>query len=463
LAVIPLVVLSVLLFRYLRIVRLRKRLRQVLADVPPALVEGWRRSLPKAHNQAGLSASEVLYQLSRIDRSPLSAYAPRQVPLSFEQLLTEWRQASPKLAPESLEREQLFALGHRGELLLAEELRAQGHDVQLEASPSQSQLPGWRAAVDGYAVHLLATLDVDEIQRFLDEGHDLPVVTLCDHAEAFIDHALVVALDPISAERVGLVAPNAARAHAGQDSEAPSASSPAPLDPVSQLGKLVLNQAANPLLMSVFQSAQLAAQGNKDWVTAAKNSFTDQAGSAVGGWAGARAGAIAGGMLGPLGAAAGGWLGGLLGKKFGAGFALKKQEKKLRKLLAKQDEFLARIPAVANRAMLQQSRHLAVAAELIAPKTDGRFWPSLGALTRKEVAAQYQQWSQLQAARSQKLTKWLTQEHPDKALAERGIKLLSGSPLPWSSELLELHAELLFIGAQIKEERERLDNATADE
>lgn len=459
LALIPLTLLCGWIARSLKVRSLRKRLRQPLADVPEALVQSWRHSMRKPQTQTGLSCSEVLFQLSRIDRSALAAYAPKQVPQSFDELLVAWRQASPSVDPEKLKQEQAFALAHRGELLLAEHLREQGHDVQLSTAPSESTHAGWSATVDGHGVQLIASLEVETIQNFVDQNDGVPVVTLSDHTRAFVDHAMVMALEPVSAVRAGLISSAEPTDDPAPDARPVSANESGPpdqLDPVSQLGKLVLNQAASPLLLGVFQSAQLAAQGNKDWVAAATNNLTDQAGSAVGGWAGARAGALAGGLFGPLGAAAGGWLGGLLGKKFGAGLVLKKKEKKLRKLLSTQEGFLSQLPKAANHALAKHAEHLAAVADSIAPRSERSFWPSPGLLSRQEVANQYRAWSKAQALRARKLSQWLAREHSEKALTEQGIKLLNVS-IPWSDKMLELRAELLFIAAQIEEERARID------
>lgn len=504
LALIPASVVVVYLLWFLRLSSIRKQLRQPLRDVPLALVATWYDAVPdsararwgkdaaesEGSEDPGLSTIEILFHLSRIERKQLATWQPPKVPTSFDEVVGEFDAPSgtrseahsdggansrvgARSAVSSNEELRHFAERHPGEQLLAEQLRQQGHDVQMvdpQQQPCQ-ELAGWSAEVDGHEARLLASEEPGNVDAFLKARPDVHVVTVADHSEQFIDHALVLTLDQVTLAQIqqGQAVTAIASTNSNEisaevvavavDEQASDAETT--LAAISNVGNLVVRQAGNPLLTTAFRSAQLAASGDKDWLSAAKHGLADQAGPAMGGWAGARAGAIAGGFFGPLGAAAGGWLGGLLGKKMGASVATQQTHKKLKRLMAKQEGFLAALPAASRDALTAQAAHLQAVAKEIAPPSEKSLWPGPGLIARREVARQYFAWSKRVLTRAGKLDDWLKTKPAKSRLASRGQKLLQKGSLGWSRDLLELRAELLLLAPQIESEQQRIERIEA--
>lgn len=447
-----------------RNLRLRRRLRALLAAVPAPLLVAWYGSAPdpmrarsarlrtgreaKELGPDSLSTIEVLFQLSRLDRRPLLDYAPKGVPASFDALAAQVRDAGDA----ALER------GAPAEELLAEQLRQQGHDVQLIPAGGEGH-SGIGAQVDGLPVQLIGSVDAQDVRAFLERVPSVQVVTLAEHAQPFLDTARVVALNQVRARQVQPVSavedsprePDGSIVAAGAE-VVPSVKQPdETLEAIKSMGAVVAERSMSPLMLTALKSATMAASGDPNWTAHAKSGLVDQAGGAVGGWAGARAGAMAGALLGPLGSAAGTWLGGMLGKKVVDGFAGHQKSKKLRALLKRQDSFLAKVPRASSEALLAQALHLEATAALLRPTGFRRYWPSIGDAARGQIARQYAAWAKDSRTRGQALKSWLAKAKPSEAKrAARGRKLLEESTLAWSKDVVDLRAELLFLAPQIE-------------
>ena len=453
-----------------RNLRLRGRLRALLAGMPTPLLLAWYGRVPDPRQarsvpvrtgaeaeQLGadsLSTVEVLFQLSRLDRSPLLSYAPKRVPSNVDALAAQIRDAS---AAESRE-------GSGYEPLLSDQLRRQGHDVQPAVVRGDDIGIGVRALVDGQPVQLIGSVQAEDVRAFLEAVPKIPVVTFADHEEPFLDTARVVALEQVKSERVQDIAfPSRATAEldaavepAGAGQVRPETEADPTLDAIKSMGSLVAERSMSPFLLTALKSAQLAANGDGSWKAQAKSGLVDHASGAAGGWAGARAGAMAGALLGPLGSAAGTWLGGLVGKKVVEGIAGHQKSKKLRALVKRQDGFLAKVPRAVSEALLAQAVHLDSAAEDLRPTGTRRYFPSVGDAARTQVARQYTAWAKDSLVRGEELKKWLTKNSPSESKrAARGRKLLEGATLAWSKDVVDLRAELLFLAPQIEEAAQR--------
>lgn len=467
------VVLLVLAARMWRALRLERAWRRPLSGVPPQLALLWDSQDPRkraATPDAGqkppeLSAVDVLFHLSRLDRRQMARFHPRTLPTSFEQLLGQFE---PKDSTTS-QREPAVA-----ERLLAQQLSYDGHDVAFEAphgpdSPTrEEQAPGCDAWVDGLHVRLVASGDRTVVQQCLDRVPQV-VVTVADHAAAFAEQPRVVALSEVTHAEITQAAeagshPRGEPAPAGDTRLAveprpqePTASTAQRTDEATnsfaQIGSLIVSQAIPPALYTAYRTAQLASKGDGSWLAAAKGELVDSAASSLGGWAG---GAVLGAILGPVGMVAGGLIGGLLGSKLVAGMTTNSREKRLRELLAEQQALLAKVPPLAARALADQARHLgAVASELAQGKGGFELWPGAEKVGREQLAIEYRRWQRRVAKRERRLRAQLKEKTSSERESARGAQLLSDG-LPWSKELLELRGELVRLGPKIEAERARL-------
>ena len=392
--------------RWARAWVLERRWRRPLLGVPVELAHQWAQQDPRGirrppkdadEQPPELSAIDVLFHLSRLDRKQPSRFHSQNPPADFRHLLSQF--AVPQAASTARRAEP-------GEQMLAQQLSHDGHDVLVEA-PGGDELPGCPALVDGTPVRLVSSPDPRVIQRYLEREPDLAVVTVAEHAEIFAGQARVVALPEVS------------------------------------------HRASEP--------AKQIAKGDVEWLSSAGAGLLDNAAASAGGWAGARAGAMLGALLGPVGVAAGGFLGGLLGKQLAENAAAGAREKRLRHLLNEQESFLAKVPALAAEAQAAQARHLrSVATELTRAEPGFQLWPSAGSVACEQLAAEYQCWQQRVAKQSRQLESWLKTKPSAPKLRARGAQLLSEGRLGWSRGLLEARSRLLQLALELEAERRRL-------
>jgi hypothetical protein len=459
------VVALALAARWARALALERGWRRPLRAVPHELAQLWGYQDPRAGRDSrgdsdeqppDLSALDVLFHLSRLDRRQLARFHPKTPPEDFEELLGRF------VAPAD------GSAGHgpgTGEQLLAQQLSYQRHDVLLDPPSvhSEKELPGWCARVDGLPVRIVASLDPGVVQEHLDGAPAIPIVTVAEHAQHFAGQGRVVALPEVSHAQISR-APTSGAARQPLDepaitelAESASSEPDTALGRWSGIGSMLASQAASPALMTALRTAQLIAKGDTSWLSTASDGLVDSAASSAGGWAGARAGAMLGALLGPVGAAAGGFLGARLGQQLAEGMTAGTREKRLRQMLAEQDALLARVPQVAADALAAQALHLqSVSLEMTAGAPRFELWPSAAIVAREQLAAEYRRWQQRVARRSRRLNVWLKTQPTSAKRSARGAELLSEGRLGWSVALLELRAHLMQLATQLKAERRRL-------
>src|SRR5690606_38699816 len=183
--------LLALLARWGRAFALERRWRAPLGGVPPELARLWAERDPRVAlrssivERSELSAIDVLFHVSRLDRRQLSRFRPERPPVDLRELLSQFRESAAVVANRP----------GVGEQLLAERLIHQAHDVAFEepSAGEDGDLPGWPARVDGTRVRLLASPDPAEVQRLLDRAPALAIVTVAEHARPFAEQANVLA------------------------------------------------------------------------------------------------------------------------------------------------------------------------------------------------------------------------------------------------------------------------------
>lgn len=449
-----------------RAVALDRRWRRPLGGVPAELGELWSHDDPRGSRDAGeddnqapaLSAIDVLFHLSRLDRRQLARFRPEKPPSNFEELLRQFRapsEAAPTRGPGL------------GEELLAQQLSHAGHDVLLEpaSEPEVADAPGWMARVDGTRVRLVASPDAAVIRQCLQQSPTVAVVTVAEQAETFAGKANVVALPEVTHAQINrdLTGPrppgHGDSAALDRVDEQVRAEDPT-LASLKDIGSLLASQAISPKLAATLRTAQLIAKGDAAWLSSATDGLVDSAASSAGGWAGARAGAMLGALLGPVGVAAGGFLGGLLGKQLAASVAAGSREKKLRALLAEQEALMAKVPQAALNSLTAQAQHLqTVTKELGSGLPTFEPWPAAETRARRQLVAEYRRWQQRVERRARQLRAF-TQTRPSKSKQRaKGATLLANGRLGWSPELLGLRAQLVELTARIEAERRKLGQA----
>lgn len=456
-----LLALLALAARAWRTVALQREWRRPLGGVPAELRAMWVHDDPRAPRgpateDAGLpelSAIDVLFHLSRLDRRQLARFHPPAPPHDFEALLGDFQAPSepPPARGPGL-----------GEQLLAQQLSHQGHDVLLELASESAKpdTPGWLASVDGTQVRLIASPEAGLVRQCLDEAPAVAIVTVGEHLETFAGDAQVLALPDITYAQISRDLTGRSPAHTAEI-EHRTESQSVPEDPslasLKDIGSLIASQAISPKLAATLRTAQLIAKGDTSWLSSATDGLVDSAASSAGGWAGARAGAMLGALLGPVGVAAGGFLGGLLGKQFAASVAAGSREKKLRALLAEHDKLLAQLPQAALNSLTAQAEHLASVTEALATGVPGfEPWPSAEAIAHRQLALEYRRWQAHVDKRARQLRTWLKAGPTQaKRIAKAGV-LLENGRLGWSPELLELRAQLVRLAPRIEAERRKL-------
>ena len=464
--------------RWWRSLHLERCWRRPIAGVPPELVTLWVSQDPRhpavspesiAKAPPTLSGIDVLFHLSRLDRRQMARFHPRTPAARFEQLLGQFDAKTRGQAEQQGEPEI-------GERLLAQQLSYDGHDVVLLASGNTSspedQLPGCNALVDGLRVRLVASADRKLVQQCLDSSSGAAVVTVADHAQAFAEHAKVVALGDLTYAEIAQAtdagtrssggelsteaAPRLAKLERSKEQAAGLANSAEGKGATSlgEIGSLIASQAIPPALYTAYRTAQLAAKGDGTWLATAKNELVDTAASSVGGWAG---GAMLGAILGPVGMVAGGLIGGILGSKFAADVTTNSKEKRLRQLLAEQRTLLAKVPRLAAAAWRDQARHLgSVVDETRRTKAGFELWPSAEKAARDQIAVEYRRWQRRVARQQRQLQAWLKDKPSAEKQSTRGAQLLSDGDLPWSKDFLEMRWQLMQLGPKIEAERARI-------
>ncbi|MDQ3621586.1 MAG: hypothetical protein M3463_03730 [Verrucomicrobiota bacterium] len=153
---------------------------------------------------------------------------------------------------------------------------------------------GWDAIVDGQVVNFKAGLGTAHISEHLERFPSIPVITVAEHTEAYLDSPNVTCLQGVS----------------GHDIEALTESTMSSVVDMSDFGLDL------PIITMALSSARhfgLYIEGATDIQTALSYTAAETAGVGLGVAAGAKAGAMLGAFGGPIGAGLGAIIGGLAG------------------------------------------------------------------------------------------------------------------------------------------------------
>ena len=364
-------------------VRFTRLLAKPVQGIPPEVLVHWNNdrlsSFMKRNAEtvaAGMvSTGHALFHLSQIDPSVLEAvdriYEPEHLN-SFRELVAhlELKHTAGEAAWHGSINSYKGALG---ETLIAEQLRVEGHHVELVTDTSN---PGFDAWVDGQPTQLKAGLSPNSILEHRAEYPNIPVVTVAEHTDTFLGDPMVDCLHNISGRVI-------------EDTTSDTLESTVGIDDFVKGVPLVT------LVVSAFRNFRPVVAGHADIPTAAKNTLADTAGVGIGGAAGAKIGAVIGMGLGPVGAFFGAAIGGIVGAISGRYAAGIYKERDLTVAKTALSDALARYPDAYLDALRQKSLALQDSAKRLRPRFR---WASLvnlsiGDVVRSQGIRGFRKWA----------------------------------------------------------------------
>lgn len=359
-----------------------------------------------------VSTGHAIFHLSRIDPSVIEAvdriYEPERVN-SFRELVAhlEIKHTAGEAAWTGTIHSYKGALG---ETLLAEQLRVEGHHVELVNDTSN---PGFDAWVDGQPIQFNSGLSPDSIFEHRADYPDIPVVTVSEHSDQFVGDPMVDCLHTVSGQTI-------------EDTTSDALESAVGIDDFVKGVPLVT------LVISAFRNFRPVVAGHADIATAAKNTLADTAGVGIGGAAGAKIGAVIGLSLGPVGAFFGAAIGGIAGAISGKYAASTYKNRYLVAAKAAFSAALARYPDAYIEALHQKALALDRAAKRLRPKFR---WASLvnlsvGDVVRSQGARAFRQWAkfcdEVAANLRRRIAEARASESPQERIEGLAIELLTG-------------------------------------
>jgi|688.fasta_scaffold189410_3 hypothetical protein len=350
--------------------RFTRHLARPAEGIAPEVLNVWKsdrlHSFLNRNAETGaagaISIGHAIFHLSRIDSSVMEAvdriYEPERVN-SFRDLVNhlEAKQSAGEAAWDGAINSYKGAFG---ETLLAEQLRMQGHYVELASDTSN---PGFDAWVDGQPTQFKAGLGARDILEHRAQNPDIPVVTVTEHADRFADDPMVDCLDTVSGHTVEETTSDALESAIGID---------------DFVKGIPLVTAA----ISGFRNFRPVIAGHSDFATAARYTLADTAGVGIGGAVGAKMGACIGMSLGPIGAAIGAAIGGIGGAIGGRYAASAYKNRDLVAAKTALSEALARYPDAYVDALCKKTLALKCSAKRLHPKFR---WASLVSLSIGDV------------------------------------------------------------------------------
>lgn len=394
-----------------------------------------------------ISTGHALFHLSRIDSSVLDSvdrvFEPGQLN-SFRELVTHL-EAKANSSQAAWDGALHNYKGHLGETLIAEQLRMQGHHVEMHENPSN---PASDALVDGQPTQFKAGLSADSILEHRDRYPDIPVVTVAEHSDYFAGDPMVDCLDTISGQAIEDTTSDALESAIGIDDF---------IDGIPVVTAAV----------SGFRNFRPVIDGHCDFETAIRYTLADTAGVGIGAAAGAKLGAVIGMSLGPIGAALGvaiGGIGGAIGGKLAASAYKNRDLDAAKTALAQAVE---RYPAAYVAALRQKS----IALEGNAKRLHPRFrWGSIvnlsvGDVVRSESAKALRMWARYCSKIADQLRDRIAAANQpataSESLEAMGLELVTaGVPEPvFSRNLIAVTGSIKAASAAVMRELKKLGRA----
>lgn len=435
--------------------RFKRHLARPAQGVAPEILNLWRsdriQTFLSRNAEPGIagtiSTGHALFHLSRIDSSVLNSvdrvYEPEKLN-SFRELVSHL-EAKANAGQAAWDGARDNYKGHFGETLIAEQLRMQGHHVEMHENPSHR---GSDALVDWQPIQFKSGLGADSILEHRAHYPDIPVVTVTEHSEHFASDPMVDCLDTVSGQAI-------------QDTTSDT------MEGAIGLNDFIDGIPVVTAAVSGFRNFRPVIDGHCDFETAIRFTLADTAGVGIGAAAGAKIGGVIGMSLGPIGAALGvaiGGIGGAIGGRLAAS-AYKNRDLDAAKVALAQA--VERYPAAYVAALRQKS----IALEGNAKRLHPRFrWGSIvnlsvGDVVRSEGAKALRMWAKYCSKLADQLRDRIAAANQPATASETieamGLELVTaGVPEPvYSRNLIAVTASIKAASAAVMRELKKLGRA----
>lgn len=432
-------------------IRFSKHLAKPARGIAPEIQNVWKHDRVQSFlnrnaeaTVAGtISTGHALFHLSRIDPAVMDAvdrvYEPDRLN-SFRELVShlEAKRSAGQAAWDGTVNNYK---GHFGETLIAEQLRMQGHHVELHSDPS---FPESDAIVDGQPTQFKTGLNAGDILDHQAAYPNTPVITVAEHSEHFADDPMVECLDTVSGQAVEDMTSDA-------------------LNSAVDIHHFVKGIPVVTAVMSGFRNFRPVIKGHSDFATALRFTVADTAGVGIGAATGGKIGATIGAFLGPVGAALGGAIGGIGGAITGRFVAASYKNRDLDAAKTALVQAVARYPDAYIDALGQKSSALERSAKRLRPKFR---WASLvnlsvGDVVRSQGARALRKWAKHCSQIAEQIRKRIADAHaPNSTMTVEalGIELVTvGVPeQAFSRRLLAVTSSIKTAGDEVTRELKKL-------